>query len=148
MADSPNYSGNPSGTERGAQIVGSQHEAHRNDGPGPFLMLADTLVGNDVVNHANENLGDIKGIMLDVLRGRIAYAVLSVGGFLGMGTHLFAIPWHALKLDADNKRFILDVDKARLEKAPGFDKDHWPMMADPTWANQVHSYYGISPYWE
>lgn len=157
MTYPPNYKGNPPATARspldtgaapGAQIVGSQHALHGGEGPGPFLMLADTLTGNDVVNLANEELGDIKGIMLDVQRGRVAYAVMSVGGFLGMGTRLFAIPWQALKLDTDNKRFILDADKARLEKAPGFDKDHWPTMADPTWAIQVHSYYGTRPYWE
>ncbi|HYG31471.1 MAG TPA: PRC-barrel domain-containing protein, partial [Methylophilaceae bacterium] len=68
-------------------------------GPGPRLMGADTLIGNDVANHKDEDLGDIKEIMLDVPNGRIAYAVLSFGGFLGMGNKLFAVPWEALKLD-------------------------------------------------
>lgn len=118
-----------------------------NSGPGPRLMGADTLIGNDVHNHKDEDLGDIKEIMLDVPNGRIAYAVLSFGGFLGMGDKLFAVPWEALKLDIENERFVLNVDKERLESAPGFDPDRWPDMADPTWQNEVHSYYGTEPYY-
>jgi hypothetical protein len=86
--------------------------------------------------------------MLDVPSGRVAYAVLSSGGFLGIGDKLFAIPWSALTLDADNKCFILNIDKERLKNAPGFDKDHWPSMADQRWATEVHSYYQRRPYWE
>ena len=116
------------------------------DGPGPRLMGADTLIGNDVYNAAEEDLGDIKEIMLDMTTGRVAYAVLSFGGVLGMGEKLFAVPWDALKLDTVNERFTLNIDKDRLESAPGFDKDHWPDMADQSWANEVHTYYGTSPY--
>jgi len=86
--------------------------------------------------------------MLDVPSGRIAYAVLSSGGFLGIGDKLFAIPWRALTLDPENKRFILDMSKEQLEQAPGFDKDHWPSMADELWVREVHSYYSARPYWE
>ena len=115
-------------------------------GPGPRLMGANTLNGNDVYNRDNEDLGDIKEIMLDVPTGRVAYAVLSFGGFLGMGDKLFAVPWVALKLDTVNKRFVLNVSKERLKEAPGFDKDAWPDMADPTWIKGVHAYYGVTPY--
>ncbi len=115
-------------------------------GPGPRLMGANTLDGNDVYNKANEDLGDIKEIMLDVPSGKIAYAVLSFGGFMGMGDKLFAVPWSALQLDTDNKRFVLDMDKETLKNAPGFDKDDWPDMADAAFAKRVHSYYGVTPY--
>ena len=71
-------------------------------GPGPTLMGADTLMGNDVYNHKDEDLGDIKEIMLDMRTGRVSYAVLSFGGFLGMGEKLFAVPWNALTLDTKN----------------------------------------------
>ncbi len=111
-------------------------------GPGPDLMGADTLIGNDVYNHNEEELGDIKEIMLDVRSGRVSYAVLSYGGFLGMGEKLFAVPWSALTLDTVNKRFLLNVEKERLENAPGFDKDSWPNMADESWATEIHSFYG------
>ena len=111
-------------------------------GPGPELMGADTLIGNDVVNNMEEDLGDIREIMLHVRTGKVAYAVLSFGGFMGMGGKLFAVPWEALTLDTDNKRFVLNVDKQRLESAPGFDKDHWPDMNDPTWQEQINTFYG------
>lgn len=115
-------------------------------GPGPDLMGADTLIGNDVYNHNEEDLGDIKEIMLDVRSGRVSYAVLSFGGFLSMGEKLFAVPWNALTLDTVNKRFVLNVEKERLENAPGFDKDNWPNMADENWATEIHSFYGTKPY--
>ena len=111
-------------------------------GPGPELMGANTLMGNDVYNLKNEDLGDIKEIMLDMRTGRVSYAVLSFGGFLGMGEKLFAVPWSALTLDTQNKRFTLNVEKDRLESAPGFDHDSWPNMADPSWAKGIHDYYG------
>lgn len=119
---------------------------NKDHGPGPELMGADTLIGNDVYNPAGDDLGDIKEILLNVRSGRVAYAVLSFGGFLGLGDKLFAVPWEALKLDTINKRFTLDVAKERLEEAPGFDKDHWPDMADPKWASSLHTYYGTKPY--
>jgi hypothetical protein len=65
-----------------------------------------------------------------------------------MGKKLFAIPWHALTLDAAEKRFVINVSKERLESAPGFDKDHWPSMADPAWASELHAYYDVAPYWD
>ncbi len=133
--------------DAGAQIVGSSYRAG-NDGPGPRVMSASTLEGDSVVNQEGEKLGTVDEIMLDVPTGRIAYAVLSSGGLLGVGDRLFAIPWHALTLDPENKRFILDVAKERLQLAPGFDKDHWPTMADETWAEDVHRYYGQRPYWK
>jgi hypothetical protein len=114
-------------------------------GPGPALMGADTLIGDSVVNAAEEDLGDIKEIMLDMNTGQVAYAVLAFGGFLGMGEKLFAVPWQALHLDTVNKRFVLNVDKERLKNAPGFNPDAWPDMGDISWANQIHSFYGTDP---
>jgi sporulation protein YlmC with PRC-barrel domain len=136
---------NAASAEQGARIIGG--DVNRS-GPGPEIMAASTLEGDAVVNTKGEDLGNIEEIMLDVPRGRIAYAVLSFGGFMGMGDKLFAIPWGALTLDAERKCFVLDVDKERLKLAPGFDKDHWPTMADPRWATDIHSYYGSRPYWE
>ena len=79
-------------------------------------MGTDTFIGDNIYNHKDEELGDIKEIMLDVNNGRIAYAVLSVGGFLGIiANKLFTVPWSALKLDTANKRFLLNVDKERPE---------------------------------
>jgi sporulation protein YlmC with PRC-barrel domain len=132
-------------TAGGARILGGGVNF---SGPGPQVMAADTLQGNKVINLQGEQLGEIQDIMLDVPSGRIAYAVLSFGGVLGIGDKLFAIPWSALTLDADRDCFVLDIDKERLKHAPGFDKDHWPSMADPVWGTGVHSFYKRRPYWE
>ncbi len=122
------------------------YKIHKGSGPGPEIMGADTLVGNDVFNQEGDDLGDIKEIMLDMHNGKVGYAVLSFGGLLGMGEKFFAVPWDALTLDTENKRFVLNVEKDRLRDAPGFDKDHWPNMADQVWAKKIHSYYGTTPY--
>lgn len=112
---------------------------------GHSLLSYSSLAGNDVVNLQNEDLGGIKDVMLEPRSGRISYAVLSFGGFLGMGEKLFAVPWSAMTLDRNKRCFVLDVSKDRLKDAPGFDKDVWPDMADPEWAAKVHTYYGTKP---
>jgi hypothetical protein len=114
----------------------------------PVVLAADTLRGNKVVNPQDEDLGEIEHLMIDLSTGRIAYAVLFFGGFLGLGDKLFAIPWGALALDTVEKRFVLNVDKEVLKRAPGFDKDNWPNMADRSWGSQVFTYYGAKPYWD
>lgn len=138
------YKGDRNGNGNG-NVLGDPDYSEKH-GPGPSLMGADTLIGNDVYNSQEQDLGDIKEIMLDMRTGRISYAVLSFGGFLGMGTKLFAVPWDALKLDIVNKRFVLDVSNDRLESAPGFDQDAWPNMADRSWADGIHAYYGTKPH--
>jgi sporulation protein YlmC with PRC-barrel domain len=112
------------------------------------VLSASSLAGDRVRNTAGEDLGKIEEIMIDIHSGRVAYAVLSFGGFLGMGNKLFAVPWHALSVDLHNQEFVLDVSRETLENAPGFDKDDWPDMADPDWGTQIHRHYGRSPYWE
>ncbi|MDB5770902.1 MAG: photosystem reaction center subunit [Burkholderia sp.] len=111
-------------------------------GAAPILMGAGTLIGEEVYNDSEEHLGDIKEFMLELDSGRVAYAVLSFGGFLGLGEKLFAVPWDALKLDPANQRFVLSVGKDQLKNAPGFDKDNWPDMNDQSWASGVRSFYG------
>jgi sporulation protein YlmC with PRC-barrel domain len=120
------------------------HGMYRNEageGPGPRLMGAGTLMSEDVSNLQGEDLGDIKEIMLDMQTGEVAYAVLSFGGVMGMGTKLFAVPWKALQLDTENKRFVLDITKESLQRAPGFDKDDWPDMASPQFLSEMQSFY-------
>jgi sporulation protein YlmC with PRC-barrel domain len=112
------------------------------------LVSAGTITGNPVRNLSGEDLGKIEEIMLDSASGRVAYAVLSFGGFLGMGDKLFAVPWAALSLNDDRDGFILNVDQEVLEEAPGFDKDTWPDFADPTWGRSIHAHYNATPYWD
>lgn len=132
---------------KGSHVTGTDKagELKNGEGPGPRLMGAETLIGNSVVNRADEDLGDIKEIMLDVASGHVSYAVLSFGSFLGMGAKLFAVPWSALTLDPIHKRFILNADKEHLTGAPGFDPNCWPDMADASWINHLHAFYGTKP---
>lgn len=109
---------------------------------GSIVLSAATITGDEVRNTRDEKLGTIQDVMLDMTEGRVRYAVLASGGFLGMGDRLFAIPWKALQHDRENECFTLDVDVERLKNAPGFDKDNWPNMADATWNSTVESYYG------
>jgi sporulation protein YlmC with PRC-barrel domain len=130
-------------SSKGADIVGGGS----GEGPGPNVMAASTLEGNKVFTSDGEDVGKISEIMLDVGSGRIAYAVLSSGGFLGMGDKLYAIPWSSLTLDTIEECFRLDVTADRIKNAPGFFKDRWPSMADPQWDTTVHAYYHADPYW-
>lgn len=111
-------------------------------------VKASSIIGTDVVNPKGDNLGDVKEVVIDPHTGRVAYAVVSFGGFLSMGEKLFAIPFSALDYDAEKNEYVLDVSKERLEAAPGFDADHWPAMSDEKWNRDVYKYYQRPPYWE
>jgi len=111
------------------------------------VLSGSSLKGDKVVNYKGEDLGKIEEIMIDLDRGRVAYAVLSFGGVFGMGDKLFAIPWQALTVDTTKKCLVLNADKELLEKAPGFDKNNWPDMADLSLGSTLYGYYGYKPYW-
>lgn len=113
------------------------------------VVPAKTIIGSDVVNPNWESLGKIEDVVLDASAGRLAYAVLSFGGFLGMGDKYFAIPWNAFKFNLPpESRIVLNVDKKLLETAPGFDKDNWPDVANSDWGKSIYKHYGFTPYWE
>jgi len=111
-------------------------------------LTASTLKGDPVRNLRGEDLGKVEDLMIDLDSGRVAYVVLSFGGFLGMGDKLFAVPWNAMTVDMDKHCFILDVPKERLKEAPGFDKDDWPDFADEEWGSRIFQFYQVTPYWE
>ena len=113
----------------------------------PVVLSAGTLNGDPVINDAGEHLGKLEEIMLDLDSGRVAYAVISFGGILGMGSKLFAVPWQALRVDTANKAVVINVRRELLESAPGFDKDHWPDTSEHAWLTDIYQYYGYDPYW-
>lgn len=113
----------------------------------PHVLSASSICKDSVRNRDGEDLGNVHELMIDLTTGRIAYAVLSFGGFLGMGDKLFAIPFAALNIDSENKCFVLDVDKGKLENAEGFDKDNWPNFADDSFHSRTYSHWGQKPYW-
>jgi sporulation protein YlmC with PRC-barrel domain len=113
----------------------------------PDVLGASSITGDEVYNSQSEHLGQIKEIMIDRRTGQVAYAVLAVGGFLGMAEKLFAIPWEALTVDDEDGYLILDVDKSVLKEAPGFDKSEWPTRPDRTLIDSIHSHFGYEPYY-
>jgi len=118
-----------------------------NDKTRPVALSASSLTGDGVVNPQGEDLGKVEEIMIDINSGKVAYVVLSFGGFLGLGEKLFAIPWEAMTIDTNRKVFILNVEKGVLEKAPGFDKNNWPQISDNDWLTGIYEYYGYKPWW-
>lgn len=113
----------------------------------PRVLSATTMIGDAVRNPKGESLGKIEEIMIDRHTGNVAYAVLSFGGIMGVGDKLFAVPWEALSVDTSEHEFVIDVDKERLENAPGFDKNDWPSSPDRSFLDAVHSYYDVEPYY-
>ena len=111
-------------------------------------VKASSIIGTNVVSRNGDSLGDIKEVVIDPRTGRVAYAVVAFGGFLSMGEKLFAIPFSALEYNVTKSDYVLDVSKEKLEAAPGFDKDHWPSMADEKWNRDVYRYSERQPYWE
>jgi sporulation protein YlmC with PRC-barrel domain len=111
------------------------------------LYSLEELQGTTIRNPKGEDLGTLEDVVIDGPRGRVAYGVLSFGGFLGMGSRRFAIPWQALQAGKSPGYLILDVPRDRLEAAPGYDPDDPPRYADETWGTEIHTYYGYQPYW-
>jgi sporulation protein YlmC with PRC-barrel domain len=110
------------------------------------VMSSTSLVGDAVINESGEDLGKIEELMLDLPSGKVAYAVLSFGGLLGLGDKLFAIPWDKLQVSEEDKKFILTgISKDQLKSAPGFDKDNWP---DRKMEEEIYGFYGSDPYWK
>ena len=106
-----------------------------------LLLSASSINGTGVCNAQGEDLGNIKDLMIDTNSGEIEYAVLSFGGILGIGDKYFAIPWKSFSVDHNDEKMVLNVDKERLENAPGFDKDNWPNRASDYYS-RVRTHYG------
>lgn len=115
----------------------------------PRLLSASTIKGTNVKNLEGENIGKIEDLMIDWNNGRIAYAVLTFGGFLGMGNKLFAIPLSSFQFEnaSNDADIVLDVEKEYLENAPGFDQDNWPQHTDGAFIGSVYKYHDVEPYW-
>ncbi len=112
------------------------------------LIRAKDLIGKSVKNEEGKDIGEIQDVIVDSKQGRIAYAVLQFGGFLGFGEKQFAIPFQALSEDAARQNLILNVKKEKLEAARGFEKNKWPDMGNEEWARDTHKHYGYDNYWE
>jgi sporulation protein YlmC with PRC-barrel domain len=106
-------------------VTGVNREGTHPNMPLKFLT-ATSIIGDKVHNEAGEHVGKIEDIMVDITTGKIEYVVIAFGGFLTINEKYFAIPFRLLKVDTATKSFILNQPKDVLEKAPGFDLNHWP----------------------
>jgi sporulation protein YlmC with PRC-barrel domain len=113
-----------------------------------LLVGTTALRGNGVYDVAGRFLGQIEELVLDIHTGRVAYALMLVVDFLGMGRKLYAIPWSTVSVDGVYPRCVINVALERLIDAPSPDGDLLPRMADPGWATEVHAYFGCKPYWK
>ena len=107
------------------------------------LIASDKVEGTAVYNRAGERLGSVRNVMLDKFSGQVAYAVMSFGGFLGIGERYHPLPWRALTYDTRLGGYVVDVTRAQLEKAPSFGRDEAP-WGDPAYGRGVSGYYGVS----
>lgn len=112
------------------------------------ILEADKIIGCKVENSKGESLGRIENLEIDLQANRVAYAVLSFGGFLGIGDKLFPVPLEALTYSGAGERFIVDLDKDLLRNAPGYDKHTLPNVNDRSWRTRIFTHYGYEPYWK
>ena len=108
------------------------------------VIAAAKVQGTSVTNPARENLGSIRDVVLDKYDGTVRYAVLQFGGFLGMGSKLFALPWELLHYDEAEDAYVLNIQKEVLQAAPGFDSDNWPDMGAVAFDTSLRRHYGLA----
>ena len=115
---------------------------------GKRLIESDRVEGTTVYNPQGNNIGSIKRIMIDKISGQVAYAVMSFGGFLGMGTEEHAIPWNKLTYDTSLEGFRADITEQQLRGAPAYSRDRNYDWSDRNRERELHSHYSARPYWE
>ena len=110
------------------------------------LIAADKVKGTDVYNLAGDKLGSVDDIMIDKVTGRAIYAVMSFGGFLGMGDQHYPPPWATLKYDTQKGGYVVNLDKKQLEGAPNYDRNS-EFKWTPEYGRKVDTYYKAPSYW-
>jgi sporulation protein YlmC with PRC-barrel domain len=123
--------------------TGTNHEGPDANRPVERLT-ATSIIGDKVENNNGDDLGTIDNLMINIHTGRVEYAVIEYGSFLGLGGKLFAIPFEELRVAPGRHVFIVDRDKDYLKMSPGFDKNHWPDTNDHTYYGDVDSYWGVT----
>src|SRR5438046_10555906 len=111
------------------------------------LISAGKVQGTNVYNTNGDSLGEVYDVMIDKLSGKVAYAVMSFGGFLGIGERYHPLPWSVLRYDTKAGAYVVDLDRRVLEGAPTYGRDERIDWEDRTWGKKVHDYYNIPPYW-
>jgi sporulation protein YlmC with PRC-barrel domain len=112
------------------------------------LIAADQVQGTTIYNPNGDNLGSVEDVMIDKVTGRIAYAVVGFGGFLGIGNRHYPLPWEKLSYDPAMGGYVVDLDRSVLEGAPSYADNDAVAWNDRAWDEQVYDYYGARPYWD
>jgi sporulation protein YlmC with PRC-barrel domain len=111
------------------------------------LIEASKVQGTDVYNPHGEKLGVVDDVMIDKRSGQAAYAIMSFGGFLGLGGDFYPIPWKTLKFDSAIGGYVVDIEPRVLEGAPAYAAGAEPQWGDRNYEENLHRYYGAPPYW-
>ena len=110
------------------------------------LIASNKVEGTAVYNRQGERLGTVHNFMVDKFTGQVAYAVMSFGGFLGMGESYHPLPWRVLTYDTNMGGYVVDLDKSKLQGAPSYTAADEPNWTDRDYGRRVHDYYGVN-YW-
>lgn len=111
------------------------------------LISADKVKGTEVYSAGGDKIGSINGVMLDKQSGKVAYADMSFGGFLGIGDRHHPLPWGMLHYSPKRGGYVVDLDPKVLKEAPNYAPEEKLDWADEAWGRRVHDYYGVPPYW-
>jgi sporulation protein YlmC with PRC-barrel domain len=112
--------------------------------PNHQLISSEDVEGTHVYGVDGKKIGEIDHLMIDKISGRVTYAVISFGGFFGLGHSHYPVPWAALKYDPNLGGYITGITEEKLKDAPAFSDDAW---SDRSWEAQVHKHYNTPPYW-
>ena len=111
------------------------------------LIGSDKVEGTTVNDRSGNKLGTVERVMIDKHTGKVAYAVMSFGGFLGIGERYHPLPWAVLDFDPRQNAYVVDLDKRKLEGAPTLEREDRRDLADEAYGREVHDYYGVRPFW-
>ena len=111
------------------------------------LIESDRVEGTNVYRSDGTKIGSIERVMIDKYSGQVAYAVMSFGGFLGIGEKYHPLPWGILTCHRGQAGYVVDLDKRQLEAAPSYGASETPDYDDRAWGREVHEYYRVPPYW-
>ncbi len=112
---------------------------------GHNLIGAEKVSGTNVYNPAGDKLGSVEDVMIDKVSGKAVYAIMSFGGFLGIGEKHHPLPWSSLKYDTSKEGYVVNLDKKMLEGAPSYEGDDFAWT--PDYGRSVDKYYGAPSYW-
>ena len=109
------------------------------------LIASNKVEGTAVYNREGERLGSVYNFMVDKRSGQVEYAVMSFGGFLGIGDSYHPLPWKSLNYDTSMGGYVVDLDKNRLQSAPSYASSELPDWSDPSYSRRIDDYYGPFP---